>query len=463
MSKSSLSVLVLLAFALAAAPTASAKSIAPYDPTYGVDGTLRLRSNATRVDQAVNRCEQVSGGAMAIAGVFGEGQFANKGARFATALVPGFSHPRSKTSSARWHAQRIPAGEQVVSIDFGSDGSLAYATAVRRGGKSTQVRLFRALRDGRADRRFGGDGEVVYSFSGPPQATSLSAPRVTALRDGGVLLSINQADGPKLIRFSRSGRESTRWGSEWNFQVTPGAEIKTFAPVMKGGIALEAADGDLIVSAGDAAEPLASRRTGLLKLTSGGAIDSSFGTGGLWLPPLPAGPAQTDPLVPYSPPGQTLMARLDTAGRIAVLYADLANFETGVSFDYHLATVGADGQTVFSTPKVGSFFNGGDDGFPSSYPMGIAGTPDGVVFATGETYYGPYAGTFRGFATRWRAGATTANAYKAISTQSSFAADDFSPTPDGRYIYACGSNGRTSSKAKPPWQRKRVAIRRIKL
>lgn len=446
--------LLLLTSAIAAGSgPASAAPIAPYDSTYGTDGTLRLRSNATFVNQVVQSCEIVSGGAMAIAGRFG---YEEKSYRLATALVPDFRTPRSRTSGASWHSQQVPPDEKAAGLDFATNGSLAYATVARRNRSIKYVRVFRTLRSGRPDRRFGGDGQIVHRLGTPVRTL---APGVLVLRDGGVVLSVSESGERRLIRFASSGRVVRNWASAGVFQastVAPG----TVTPALQSEVAIETADRGLLVAAGNAAEPPASRRTGLLKLTRSGVIDTTFGDGGLWLPPAPFSERQG---TPYSRPGQTMMAELDNTGRIAVLFTDLASHDTGTSYDYRLATVGANGQTVFSTPVVGDYFDGGDDGFPDSHPMGLLGTAAGIVFATGETYYGPNAGTFRGFATRWREGAASADTYKPIGTQSPFAADDFASSADGRHVYACGSIGRTSSKTKPPWQRKRVAIRRIKL
>lgn len=460
MSKLAFTVLVLIAFALAVAPVASARSIAPYDSSYASGGTLRLSKYGSRLDQVVQRCELLASGKLGVAGRFGGGELSKGIGKLATAVVNGYRKPRTAYLRTRWHGQRVPAGEDVIWIDFNADGSAVYLTGNNRG-KTNKVHVFRIGADGRAKRSFGGDGEITVSLGATSRFASSVTPRATALSDGGVLFSMRRDGSEELTRFDRNGDLATTWASGGKFAQIAASTFSTWTPVIRDGIALETADGGLIVGAADVNAAPGARRAGLLKLTANGAVDSSFGIAGLWLPPLPAGTAGGG--LAYTQPGQTLQARLDPAGRIVVSYADLATNEVGTEFDFRLATVGADGQLVWSSPVIGEYFNGGDGGFPNSHPLVTAATADGAVFATGETYYGPYPGTYRGFATRWRTGATTADAHKSFIGARVFAADDFAPTADGHHVYACGSIGSTGKKAKPPWQRKRVALRRIEL
>jgi hypothetical protein len=85
------------------------------------------------------------------------------------------------------------------------------------------------------------------------------------------------------------------------------------------------------------------------------------------------------------------------------------------------------------------------------------------VYGFGQTLYGTGAGTFDTEISRWVPGATTPAASTAVGGVNPFVIERFAASRDGKYMYACGSLGQTSKKARFPHTRKRVAIRRIKL
>lgn len=447
-------IFLITILALSTFPAAAeARSIEPYDSTYGVGGTHWLRSHSPRLNQTLKRCETVRGGALAIDAELDTGA---KRPLFATAILPRYRTPRSATSSARWRFHNVPRREAVSSSDFAADGSLVYVTAAAAGDEIASLRIFRSLRNGRSDTRFGGDGQIVFRVGEAPRKLDWLDPEVTALTDGGLLLRITGLDGMKLIRFSRTGHVVTKWADGGIFRIASVAAIPMARAI---GDVAETADGRLIVATSPTFYAAAPQPSALTKLTPGGAIDTSYGDGGFWLPPAPT---SNPNVVPYASSGSIVRFQPAADGRVVVALTDEA-VDVGSSFivnDFRLAVVGANGQTIATTPIVDTDTIGSGNGFPDAAPRGLTATSGGAVFVNGSFQYGKYPSTL-GVIVSWPDASNPA-----ISSRSFggglFRVDDFEPSPDGEYVYACGATTKANRKQNEPL-RDRIAIRRIKV
>lgn len=441
------------------APTAPASVSAPYDGAYARGGALLFPDLLKNRDETVDSCEILPGGRLAVAGRFGDRQYAtNHEPKLGVAIVRRFEHAKHVSARA-WKLLKVPDKQTVVAQDFAADGSFAYVTANKKGGRLLSAHLFRVRADGRADRRFDGDGQITVDpiWKAGARQNSLD---VTALSSGAVVVGSFDAAGSAIARYKRDGSLDPSWATNGVFSVAGSTAINGWAPILRSGTILESGSA-LLVSASDGAQPATARRVGLLKLNAAGAIDATFGINGLWLPPSPSSVSTAG--TAYSQPGQLVRASVGADGVIAIAYADLADVGTGTSFDYRLASVDANGVTTATSPVVGSYFNGGDDGFPDRHPVEVGATRAGVTFAAAETYYSSGPGSYRGFAIGWWGDPSSVNAKIPINGGAPFVTDSFAPSPSGQYMYACGSYGGSGSKGKPPWQRKRVAVARIRL
>ena len=127
-------------------------------------------------------------------------------------------------------------------------------------------------------------------------------------------------------------------------------------------------------------------------------------------------------------------------GSFAILYgASAKDGDLALITDLKLAYVDkASGVTTLFNERAGSYFTGGDDGFPDANPWVLAGSSDGPILAHAFSRYGRPGGTFGGEATRFSADANQPAATAKINN-TGFATGDFAVDPAAKFLYACSN------------------------
>lgn len=436
-----------------------------YDSSYQNGGTLLLPAIKGVYGQVASRCA-VSGKRLHIAGRFGHnepGLPTDWSTGHALALTSVKINPRQSmelgVARVRWTKQRIPTGHVVVASDFDPDGGFAYVTRSNRSATTRQeLKLFRVDSSARRVKAFGKKGYITVTVAGLTQSTPYGL-RVIALAKGKVLLIAQTKTAQILLRYTKSGKPDSTWGSGGAVELPAPKELP-YLPVNEVDSATVTSGGGLLISASGTPTNPQPDKLGLLKLSASGNVVSDWADNGFWTPPPPK-PGST-----YSAAGWSLLTTVRKGGDFAAIYADSKSQEIGTLFDLKLAYVDEEtGVTTATTENVGSFYNGGDDGFPGAEPWSLGLSSTGPIFAMVRSFYESPGGSFFGKASRFSPSSGKIATTRAISN-SGFATGAFATDPTSKNLYFCGSFGTTSKKAKKRAmreQRKNVAIRRVTL
>jgi hypothetical protein len=463
-----LSLALTIAAACSLCAAAWAQADTKYDTSYANGGTLLLPTISGLYGQVPQVCE-ISGNHLKVAGRFGTyapGLPGLWGTEQKLATTSIRLRPRQPMmlgiAEVRWHKQTIPTGQIVLGKDFDEDGAFAYVTRSQKKSLRTKLKLFRVLASGRRNAHFGHNGYISITIPGFDQLRP-EAFRVIALKSGKVLVLAQTKDTQVLLRYTSAGKPDTTWGNS--------GVVELAAPTMYFGTPLETLDsatptpdGGLLISANNLPGKASSGVLGVLKLTVHGKPDVEWADKGYWRAPTARPPSSSSK--PYTATGQTLLTSIRKNNDFAVLYADATDGGEGTSSDLKLAYVDADsGVTTLYNEKAGSYFNGGDGGFPDANPWLLVESKSGTIFAHAQSFYENPGGTFLGEAARFSADADQQAATSKINN-SGFATGAFTTDPRSTDLYFCGAQGVTSVKTRDAdkrEQRKAIALRRLAL
>lgn len=442
-----------LALVCALVVPATAGATTKYDTSYANGGMLLLPAIKGLYGQVAKSCA-IADDRLHVAGEFG---WLTPSPVLATTAVKLHAHQAMTlgVANVRWTKQRVPTDHAVVSEAFDGDGGFAYATRPYASSKSTRLMLFRITKTGRRAAKFGRNGYIRVTIPRSTSANPLYL-RVIALPAGRVFLLTQNNDGQTIRRFTSRGKPDGKWGRGGEIKLaTPNA----FSGAPLGTLASATATGDegLLISASGTPSAPSPGALGVIKLTKRGVVDTGWGDGGLWTAPTPTGN--------FNVTGRSLLTAARGKNNFVVLFADATEGPLGISSELKLVRLDARGQSAGGLPQsVGTYYNGGDTGFPSTEPWSLTNLARGPVFAYAASYYGSPGGSFRGSVSQVLA--KTGAPIKRTIDNSGFAIGDFAADPTQPYLYSCGSFGVTSSRAKDlakRSQRKNVAIKRIKL
>ncbi|MFT4050479.1 MAG: hypothetical protein QM648_11680, partial [Solirubrobacterales bacterium] len=312
---------------------------------------------------------------------------------------------------------------------------------------------------GRRVKSFGKRGYASIDLQTLGAKTYLA--KLTALPKHEVQLIAESPTRQYVLRFTKSGKLDPTWGRS--------GVVTLDLPANYAGVFFDSAEGSsitaeggLLIPANHAPGKASAEKLGVLKLTAAGNVATSWADDGFWTPPAPKAGN------PYSVTGQTLLTAVRKGGGYAMLYADgtPGALDVGLTSTLKLAYVDkSSGVTTLFNDKAGSYYNGGDTGFPDTDLWTLGRSSSGMIFGRAQGHYESPGGTYQGRAIRFSADADQPVADQAISN-SGFAAGALAIDPEAKYLYLCGSYGVTSSKAKDKArreQRKAVAIKRIAL
>lgn len=453
---------IFVALLAVAAPAGAATK---YDTSYQNGGTLLLPAIKGIYGQVAQTCE-VAGKSLHVAGRFGYNGISapsgwSKRQSLAVTSVRVASRQPMTLGVARvkWKKQRIPTGHTVLSSDFDTAGGFAYITsAYRKADRKNRIVLFRVAPNGRRVSSFGRNGYVTITDS-ESASFSNSNLRVIALANGKVLLLAQSKKAQVLMRLTAKGKADSSWGSGGVVEL-PLPKALPYLPVDSLDSASVTADGGVLIAASGTPTNPQPTKLGVLKLTASGKVASGWADNGFWTPPVPKVASV------YSSVGLSLLTTERKGGDLSVLYGDVSEVELGSEFDLKVAYVDEEtGVTTSSSESLGTYYNGGDDGFPDGAPWLLGASSGGPIFALVASYYENPGGSFRGEAVRLGQSNATLETRRGINN-TGFATGAFATDPASKYLYFCGTFGSTSKKAKNPLmraQRKNVAIRRMAL
>ncbi len=456
--------LLALALVCALAVPATSGAATKFDTSYQNGGTLLLPQMRGVYGQVTHTCG-IAGKNLHIAGRFGRNEpglpsgWNTSQSLALTSVKIDRRQPMSLgVATVRWKKQRIPTHHVVLGSDFDHAGGFAYATRWQKKSELTKLKLFRVDAAGSRLKGFGRNGYVTLNIAALAKFQNHGF-RVLALPRGKVLLLIQTKSMTILMRFTAKGKPDPTWGSGGvvelpapaSFVATPLGAVDSASETDGGGL--------LIASSGTPTSPAAGA-LGILKLSASGKVVTSWADGGFWTPPAAADPSK------YAVTGRSLMTVTRKGGDYAVLYADVKSEEIGATSELRIAYVDEEtGVTTASNADAGSYYNGGDEGFPDANPWALGTSSAGPVFAFAQSRFDSPGGTFLGRASRFSINTAKRAASHALSN-TGFATSAFAADPASRHLYFCGSFGVTSVKAKRPErreQRRYVAIRRITL
>ncbi len=454
--------LFALALVCALAAPAMSGAATKFDTSYQNGGTLLLPQMRGVYGQVTHTCG-ISGKNLHIAGRFGRNEpgfpsgWNTNQALALTSVKISHRQPMSLgVATVRWRKQRIPTHHVVVGSDFDPDGGFAYATQWKKKSELTKLKVFRVDAAGSRVKGFGRNGYITLGIAALAKSQGI---RVLALPRGKVLLLIQTKSMTILMRFTAKGKADQTWGSGGIVEL-PAPTSFVATPLRAVDSASETEGGGLLIAASGTPTSPAPGTLGILRLSASGKVVTSWADGGFWTPPAAADPSK------YAVTGRSLMTVTRKGGDYAVLYADVKSEEIGATSELRIAYVDEEiGVTTASNADAGSYYNGGDEGFPDANPWTLGTSSAGPVFAFAQSRFDSPGGTFLGRASRYTTNTAKRAASQALSN-TGFATSTFAVDPASRHLYFCGAFGVTSVKAKRPErreQRKYVAVRRITL
>ncbi|MBJ7458300.1 MAG: hypothetical protein JHD02_03850 [Thermoleophilaceae bacterium] len=453
----------LLAFAAVAAFASTATAASQqYDSSYKTV-LLPTGDGAGRI--AATSCEALTKDTFAIVGKIGgngPSESASAGSHVRTAILTADANGRSRLG---WRRVNGRAGETLAASDFAASGEFTYINSLIAGKKALKLIVRRARPDGRPSSRWKDATINLPAIKGRATFTNMN---VLNLRDGGVLVVVHRRDKQRLYRFDPTGKPSvSSFGTKGRLTLAPVSTETWYLPTDSATPLLETHDGSLIVAASARPGESAGKAIGLLKLSANGTPVQSFGDRGLWTPPtafrseqpLAADSSREAPLVNAVLGGETPGASL------TVLFSTRTRFAAGTATWTGAARLSEVGAQQSISEAFDQATDSGDTGFPDAQPFGFIRTATGLAYAAGWSQL--YAtNKARGYGTLATLATDLGAPLKLKSVTlpaSRFFAMDYAPTPDGRYVYACGAIASGSSAAKNDWKTYSAALRRFKL
>ena len=290
------------ALTLFAAPAVAAKQAGELDPGYGDGGRVLLPvgDNALATAFALQPDDRALIGGTAIVG--GE-------ERFALARLTSDGAPDGTFGSGGIVTNRVgEAINALFSLAVAPDGKIVAAGTADPGTGNTGFAVARYLPDGRLDPSFGDNGTVVTSFLGTAEAVAIQSDGKIVVAGGNVQLpSLALQFG--LARFEADGDLDPSFGNG-------GTQTTSFPTGLSEALGLALDRQERIIGAG-AAGQVDDSTFALARYLSGGNLDPTFGADGLVTTPLGDGGAVADALA-ILPNARIVAAGRDAAGRFAL-------------------------------------------------------------------------------------------------------------------------------------------------
>jgi uncharacterized delta-60 repeat protein len=168
-----------------------------------------------------------------------------------------------------------PKSDAAAAVAVQGDGKLLVAASVNKHSSPNAIAVLRFLPDGRPDGNFGTAGRVLLANQGTPTIG------MAVQGDGRILVGVNLGTGFRVIRLEASGLLDTTFNA-----------AHVILELLAGGLeynALALAPDGKVVVGGSFLTANNSRGLVVARLQADGALDPSFGTGGLVLRRPPAG------------------------------------------------------------------------------------------------------------------------------------------------------------------------------
>lgn len=419
-----------------------------FNPDYN-DGkrVVRLPQPRGYVGAIAGTC-RVVGGRLRISGELGQAGAAKHSlGLYSIRAANAPTLRRSGEAWGAWRLQRIPTGFQIVSQEFGADGSFVYATQRYVDGKNAlrRVNVYRVLPSGRRDRAFGKNGVVRFSESEAAQVRALPGER------GTTTVILETPSQTIITRLMRSGDVDKRWGAAGRVTFE-GKRSSGYGPETFMNSASLLPGGGMLFLRRSASVSITSE---LVRLTPAGLVDTSFAGSGSWQAPAPTDGGT------YSATGEIVRTLALSGGKYLIAYVDhVENAAALESVGYvRMALVDpASGSVDALRSDAGVYNYGGDAGFPDAYPWRAFESSKGPLFGFARTYYRNTLSTFLGAVSSFGPPfGATATRVPVNTTATSIG--DFAGSPKLSRTFACGAEGKVKSGLAT--FRRHIAIRQL--
>lgn len=255
--------------------------------------------------------------------------------------------------------------EKGLGLSLQADGKIVVAGYLRFAGKR-DVLVARFTADGALDRSFGAGGYVTYAGAGDGTDIGFGA----AVQGDGKIVVVGEAlhqgsQDALLIRYHKDGTLDSSFGTGGVFAYNGGA-----GKADKGFAAAIAQDGGIVLTGSSIAA--AKEDVLVLKVTSDGKLDPSFGTGGVAIYSGPGDESDYGNAVAIQPDGRIVIVGASSrGGQFDIL---TLRYNPDGTLDRSFAGTGA---TTFGRP--GDLYD---------YAWGVAIQPDGKLVLAGATANG---------------------------------------------------------------------------